>query len=71
MKDLIGGFGAGIIVGVIITLVIFVTLEFTPQVHHKEVLQAESICKNGEWKYITKNTIMCKDGARYNLIEGK
>lgn len=33
----------------------------------REVEQAISKCKNGEWEKIDQTTIYCKDGAEYNL----
>lgn len=65
-------FTMGAVIGLLATVLVFMSLEFTPRVDYLGTLRAVQVCKEGKWEWISGKTITCSDGAKYKLEqEGK
>lgn len=51
--------------GVFVTVALFASFKFTPQVSINSVERAVAVCKEGKWESINNSEIICADGAVY------
>lgn len=60
-------FTMGVVIGLLATVLVFISLEFTPRVDYADTLRAVQVCKDGKWEWISGKTITCSDSAKYKL----
>ena len=66
-----GDFTIGVVVGVLATVLVFISIEANSSVYYTDTLQAVQVCKDGKWEWISGKTIKCSDAAKYKLQGAK